>query len=160
MQVTYKQQEITFRPKEYALLQLFLQHPQRIFSRNTIIDQLWSIDQSPTEAAVTTLIKDLRRRLKAAGITEEVIETVHGLGYRLTTAPTVEKSSSPTSLGKSRLPGCESESKIGELPKVSEDSLVERFRVSLKQRLRVLEEMEVALHHQLRRSVQILLCWQ
>ncbi|MEK0179214.1 MAG: DNA-binding response regulator [Oscillatoriales cyanobacterium] len=54
--------------------QLFLRHPQRIFSRNAIIDRLWSSDQSPTEAAVTTLIKDLRSRLKATGITEKVIE--------------------------------------------------------------------------------------
>ncbi|XZF66236.1 MAG: response regulator transcription factor [Gloeotrichia echinulata DVL01] len=92
MHVTYKQQEITFRPKEYALLELFLRNRERIFSRNSIIDRLWSLDQSPSEAAVTTLIKDLRSRLKSAGITEEVIETVHGLGYRLKAAPTVEKS--------------------------------------------------------------------
>jgi DNA-binding response OmpR family regulator len=92
MQVSYKQQEITIRPKEYTLLELFLRNPQRIFSRNTIIDRLWSLDQSPTQAAVTTLIKDLRSRLKAAGITEEVIETVHGFGYRLKAALTGEKS--------------------------------------------------------------------
>ena len=91
MQVTYKQEEIAFRPKEYTLLELFMRHPQRIFSRNAIIDRLWSSDQSPTEAAVTTLIKDLRSRLKVAGITDEAIETIHGLGYRLKAAPNGEK---------------------------------------------------------------------
>lgn len=139
MLVTYKQQEITFRPKEYTLLQLFLRHPQRIFSRNAIIDRLWSSDQSPTEAAVTTLIKDLRSRLKATGITEKAIETVHGLGYRLKAAPTVEKSAEvQDSKG-------EKDTQTYETVLVSVDAVEERFRVSLEQKIRVLEETEVAL---------------
>ncbi|MBD2184868.1 response regulator [Aerosakkonema funiforme] len=162
MKVTYKQQEITFRPKEYTLLELFLRHQERIFSRNAIIDRLWSSDQLPSEAAVTTLIKDLRSRLKAAGINQKAIETVHGLGYRLKAAPKMqvqetkgEKETvllrSPTSLLKSRLPGYESESEVGDLPEimlVSEDAVQERFRLSLEQRMRVLEEIEVALQTQ------------
>lgn len=143
MQVTYKQQEITFRPKEYTLLELFLRHPQRIFSRTAIIDRLWSIDQSPSEAAVTTLIKDLRSRLKAAGITEEVIETIHGLGYRLKAAPTVEKSAEVQESKE------EKETQTHETVLASVDAVEERFRLSLESRVRVLEEMEVALqtHH-------------
>jgi diguanylate cyclase (GGDEF)-like protein len=87
IQVTYQQQLITLSPKEYSLLELFLRYPQRIFSRSAIIDHLWSIDESPTDAAVTNLIKDLRRKLKAAGMMEELIETVYRLGYRLKVAP-------------------------------------------------------------------------
>ncbi|GET43403.1 response regulator [Microseira wollei] len=139
MQVTYKQQEITFRPKEYTLLELFLRHQERIFSRNAILDRLWSSDQSPSEAAVTTLIKDLRSRLKAAGITEEVIETVHGLGYRIKPAPTVEKSAEVQgSKG-------EKDTQTQEKVLVSVAPVEERFRVSLEQKIRVLEETEVAL---------------
>ncbi len=87
IQVTYQQQLITLSPKEYSLLELFLRHPQRIFSRSAIIDHLWSIDESPSDAAVTNLIKDLRRRLKSAGVTEDPIETVYRLGYRLRVPP-------------------------------------------------------------------------
>lgn len=87
IQVTYRQQVVSLSPKEYSLLELFLRHPQRIFSRSSIIDHLWSIDDSPTDAAVTNLIKDLRRKLKTAGMTEELIETVYRLGYRLKAAP-------------------------------------------------------------------------
>ncbi|BAU05545.1 response regulator [Fischerella sp. NIES-3754] len=87
IQVTYQQQLITLSPKEYSLLELFLRYPQRIFSRSAIIDHLWSIDESPTDAAVTNLIKDLRRKLKAVGMMEELIETVYRLGYRLKVAP-------------------------------------------------------------------------
>ncbi|PLZ91684.1 response regulator receiver protein [Fischerella muscicola CCMEE 5323] len=87
IQVTYQQQLINLSPKEYSLLELFLRYPQRIFSRSAIIDHLWSIDESPTDAAVTNLIKDLRRKLKAVGMMEELIETVYRLGYRLKVAP-------------------------------------------------------------------------
>jgi DNA-binding response OmpR family regulator/HPt (histidine-containing phosphotransfer) domain-containing protein len=142
MHVTYKQQEITFRPKEYTLLELFLRNRERIFSRNTIIDRLWSLDQSPSEAAVTTLIKDLRSRLKSAGITEEVIETVHGLGYRLKAAPTVEKSAEVQESKGER------DAQTHEKVLVSVGAVEERFRVSLDMRVRVLEETEVALQTQ------------
>lgn len=139
MKVTYKQQEISFRPKEYKLLELFLRHQEHIFSRNTIIDRLWSSDQLPSEAAVTTLIKDLRNRLKAAGINQKVIETVHGLGYRLKAAPKVENR---VEVQESK---GEKDTQAHERVFVSEDAVEERFRLSLEQRMRVLEEIEVAL---------------
>ncbi|HHP7244940.1 MAG TPA: response regulator transcription factor, partial [Elainellaceae cyanobacterium] len=81
-QVTYAGKELVLTPKEYSLLELFLRNPQRVFSRTIIIDHLWSMDNFPTEGAVTNLIKDLRRKLKAAGITTEFIDTIYGLGYR------------------------------------------------------------------------------
>jgi DNA-binding response OmpR family regulator/HPt (histidine-containing phosphotransfer) domain-containing protein len=86
-QVTYNQKEIALRPKEYSLLELFLRHPQRVLSRSAIIDHLWSIEETPVEGVVTNLIKDLRQRLKSAGMTTDLIETVYGLGYRLRKAP-------------------------------------------------------------------------
>lgn len=85
--VTYNGQAIALRPKEYALLELFLRYPQRIFSRSGIIDHLWSAEDTPVEGVITNLIKDLRQRLKAAGMQENLIETVYGLGYRLQALP-------------------------------------------------------------------------
>lgn len=87
MQVTYQQQPVSLRPKEYSLLELFLRYPERVFSRNAILDYLWTMDDFPTEHAVTNLIKDLRRKLKASGLTADLIETIYGLGYRLQTPP-------------------------------------------------------------------------
>lgn len=86
-EVTYRGQLLSLSPKEYGLLGLFLRHPQRVFSRSDIIDRLWSIDASPSEGAVTNLIKDLRQKLKAAGIAIDLLETVYGLGYRLKPPP-------------------------------------------------------------------------
>ena len=88
--VTYGQEAIALRPKEYALLELFLRYPRRIFNRSAIIDHLWAMQAPPVEGAVTNLIKDLRQRLKAAGVVPDLIETVYGLGYRLKKWPITE----------------------------------------------------------------------
>jgi len=82
-EVTYRGQVLPLTPKEYALLGLFLRSPHRIFSRDDIIDRLWSIDTFPSRGTVTNLVKDLRRKLKSAGMQADPLETVYGLGYRL-----------------------------------------------------------------------------
>lgn len=86
-EVTFADRPLALTPKEFALLELFLRNPQRIFSRSAILDQLWSYDNPPSESAVTMHIKDLRQKLKAAGLTQDMIETIYGMGYRLKTAP-------------------------------------------------------------------------
>lgn len=70
-------------PKEYAILELFLRHPKRVFSCGAILDHLWLNTDAPSEEAVRTHIKGLRQKLKAGGIQEEIVETVYGMGYRL-----------------------------------------------------------------------------
>jgi DNA-binding response OmpR family regulator/HPt (histidine-containing phosphotransfer) domain-containing protein len=79
--------------KEYCLLELFLLNPKRIFSRRAILDRLWDFAESPGEETVSTHIKCLRQKLKAAG-NANPIETVHGLGYRLR-APSDPSQSQP-----------------------------------------------------------------
>lgn len=78
---------LALTPKEYRLLELFLRHPRRVFSRSNIIEKIWVLEDSPTENAVTNLIKDLRRKLKGAELDPDMIETVYGLGYRLKESP-------------------------------------------------------------------------
>jgi DNA-binding response OmpR family regulator/HPt (histidine-containing phosphotransfer) domain-containing protein len=82
-EVTYNEKRLHLTPREYGLLELLLRNPQRIFSRSAILDLVWPEGEFPGEEAVTTQIKGLRRKLKAAGMTKDLIETVYGLGYRL-----------------------------------------------------------------------------
>lgn len=86
-EITYKKQPLPLTPKEYSLLELFLRNPARVFTRSAIIDRLWSFTNPPAESAITTHIKDLRQKLKAGGMTVDIIETVYGLGYRLESPP-------------------------------------------------------------------------
>lgn len=82
-EVTYNSQPLHLTPKEYALLELFLRNRQRVFSCNAILDQLWSFEEAPGEDTVRSHLKGLRQKLKAAGVTQDPIETVYGIGYRL-----------------------------------------------------------------------------
>lgn len=86
-EVTYGEKVLHLTPKEYNLLELFLRNPRRIFSRSAILDRIWSAGEFPQEEAVTAHIKGLRHKLKAAGMTVDLVETVYGLGYRLKSLP-------------------------------------------------------------------------
>ncbi|MEM9088567.1 MAG: response regulator [Cyanobacteria bacterium P01_F01_bin.53] len=76
---------VALTPKEYALLELFLRNPGRIFSLDSLLDKAWSFEDSPSVGSVRTHIKGLRQKLKAVKL-PEMIETMYGLGYRLKAA--------------------------------------------------------------------------
>jgi DNA-binding response OmpR family regulator len=82
-EVGYGQTPIHLTPKEYALLELLLRNGRRVLSRSAIIEHIWSLESSPEEHTVKVHIRGLRQKLKAAGASEDIIETVHSIGYRL-----------------------------------------------------------------------------
>ena len=82
-EVTYSRVPIHLTPKEFALMEALLRYGRRVLSRTAIIDQIWTWQEAPEEATVKSYIKTLRAKLRAAGAPQDVIETVHGLGYRL-----------------------------------------------------------------------------
>ena len=86
--VIYGDYPLQLTPKEYALLELFLRSPNRVFSLGAIIDNVWSAEDSPGEDTVRTHIKGLRRKLRSVDAPPDLIETVYGLGYRLKSQPT------------------------------------------------------------------------
>lgn len=141
--VTYNQTPIALRPKEYNLLELFLRHPQRIFSRSAIIDRLWAMEEAPVEGSVTNLIKDLRHRLKSGGVETDLIETVYGLGYRLKAAPNAGRKTERADVEKSdRIDPIANENKGDEQSQrgiAAIQQIADRFRTSLEQRMSVLE---------------------
>lgn len=64
------------------LLGHFMKHPNMIQPRDQLIGAVWSQDR-PNSRTVDLHVSWLRKELKRAGIREEVIETVWGVGYRL-----------------------------------------------------------------------------
>ncbi len=82
-EVTYGNQPLSLTPKEFALLELLVTSGRRVLSRPGIIERMWSANDPPTEEAVKTHIRTLRQKLRAAGAPDTLIETVHGLGYRM-----------------------------------------------------------------------------
>jgi len=146
LQVAYQGEVLALSPKEYSLLELFLRHPQRVFSRSAVIDQIWSIDDAPSEATVTNLIKDLRRKLKAAGLTTDPIETVHGLGYRLRAESAIAEL--PPSASISPAPAAALEPAKTPVPIPSVQQVTDRFHATLPERLSGLAAAKVALETQ------------
>lgn len=81
--VTYDGQIINLNPKQYNLLLLFLRYPNHVLSYEVIIDRLWEIDKYPTQNVIRSHIKGLRKAFNKIDDSVQIIETVHGLGYRL-----------------------------------------------------------------------------
>jgi len=81
--VTYQERRIELPPVKFMLLELFLRYPEQVFSRETLLERLWSLEDPPNDEVVKAHIKGLRDKLREAGVTGEVIETVFGHGYRL-----------------------------------------------------------------------------
>ncbi|MBE9046933.1 response regulator [Pleurocapsales cyanobacterium LEGE 10410] len=82
-EVKYQNKTLPLTPKEYGLIELFMRHPQQVFSPGAIIDNLWAGEDPPGEEAVRTHIKGLRQKLKTAGLDKDTIKTVYGVGYCL-----------------------------------------------------------------------------
>jgi two-component system phosphate regulon response regulator PhoB len=68
------------RPNEFRLLRLLLGQPRQVFSRNQIINLIWSDHSCVKERTVDVSIRRLRVALGSRG--QELIESVHGVGYR------------------------------------------------------------------------------
>lgn len=81
--VTYHEKTVEVTPTEYRLLLHFALNPKAIFNGEQLLDKLWSQESVGGKETIKTHIKTLRKKLIAAGIKEEVIETVYGFGYRL-----------------------------------------------------------------------------
>jgi DNA-binding response OmpR family regulator len=82
-EVLYDSQPLRLTPKEFTILQTLLHHGARVLSRATLIEHAWTWEDAPEEETVKSYIKSLRAKLAAAGAPKDLIETIHGVGYRL-----------------------------------------------------------------------------
>lgn len=83
MKLTVNSKEPDLTAKEYRILELLMFNKGKVFSKANIYETVWQEDYIFEENAVKTHISNLRNKLKKLNPTEEYIETVWGLGYRL-----------------------------------------------------------------------------
>lgn len=74
--------QLALTAKELALLELLMDAPGRLFSRERILSNVWGLDSDPLTNVVDVYIRRLRAKLDTAGQISR-ITTVRGLGYRL-----------------------------------------------------------------------------
>ena len=84
--VTWQDRPVKVGPTEFKLLHFLMKHPERVHSRQQLLDKVWGDHVFIEERTVDVHVKRLRESLGAAGA---MVETVRGAGYRLTAqAPT------------------------------------------------------------------------
>ena len=67
---------------EFALLKIFVEHPNRVLSRDTLIDLLKGYERSPYDRSIDVRVTRLRRKIEADPTSPVYIRTVWGEGYR------------------------------------------------------------------------------
>ena len=72
---------ISLGPTEYKLLQFFLTHQDRVYTRDQILDNVWGRNVYLDERTVDVHIRRLRKAISIAGH-ENYVQTVRGAGYR------------------------------------------------------------------------------
>jgi two-component system phosphate regulon response regulator PhoB len=68
-------------PTEYRLLEFFMGHEGRAYSRSQILDHVWGANAYLEERTVDVHIRRLRKALEPSG-TDHYLQTVRGHGYR------------------------------------------------------------------------------
>lgn len=82
--VTIHDQSVDMGPTEYRLLEFFLTHQERAYTRSQLLDHVWGGNVYVEERTVDVHIRRLRKALTVDGH-EELIQTVRGTGYRFST---------------------------------------------------------------------------
>ena len=78
--------EVHLGPTEYRLLQFFMGHPERVYSRGQLLDRVWGGNVYIEERTVDVHIRRLRKVLAPFGY-DRFVQTVRGSGYRFSAQP-------------------------------------------------------------------------
>ncbi|QSF45404.1 response regulator transcription factor [Paenibacillus tianjinensis] len=72
--------ELELTPKEFDLLLLLLSHPQRVYMREELLEQVWEMDYAGGTRTVDIHIQRLRKKLGEPY--QNILQTVYGVGYK------------------------------------------------------------------------------
>ena len=84
--VTGRGKTIRTGPTEFRMLHFFMSHPERVFTRNQLLDRVWGHSVYIEERTVDVHIRRLRKALSDHGF-DRFVQTVHGTGYRFSRHP-------------------------------------------------------------------------
>jgi len=74
--------DVMMSPTEYKLLHFFATHPNKVYSRNQLLDNVWGDNVYVEDRTVDVHIRRLRKILDAQGCAD-LVQTVRGFGYKL-----------------------------------------------------------------------------
>lgn len=79
----FHQEEIPLTQKEFAMMVLFLEYQNKVFSREHLISAVWRFDVTIEDRTVDSHVRNLRDKLRKVGFpVDEYLQTVWGIGYK------------------------------------------------------------------------------
>lgn len=72
--------QVELTPKEFDLLVLLLSHPERVYTRDELLDAVWGLEYATGTRTVDIHMQRLRKKLGDSG--QRVLQTVFGVGYK------------------------------------------------------------------------------
>jgi DNA-binding response OmpR family regulator len=77
-EVIFDEKKVSLTKMEYELLKILAENPKQTFSRENLLDKVWGYDNFPTTRTVDTHVLQIRQKTS-----DDIIETIRGLGYRM-----------------------------------------------------------------------------
>jgi DNA-binding response OmpR family regulator len=81
--VTVSGESLNLRPKEYALLEVLIRNAGAVLSRSVLAERVWGSALYVSDNVIDVTVSGLRQKLRDAGRARLQLETIHGVGYRL-----------------------------------------------------------------------------
>jgi DNA-binding response OmpR family regulator len=81
-EIWLKEQQLKLTPSEFKLLQTFLQHPGRVFTRLDLAEQVFGLNYEGLERTLDSHIRNIRKKIEPDPDTPIYIQTVYGVGYK------------------------------------------------------------------------------
>ena len=83
MRITYRSTPLDLSRYEYRMLEVMVEHPGQVFSRDQLMERAWEEPGASLDRTVDTHIKTLRAKLRKVTPEHDPIKTHRGLGYSL-----------------------------------------------------------------------------
>ncbi|MBO8155119.1 MAG: response regulator transcription factor [Bacillaceae bacterium] len=82
-ELSYNEKLIHLTPKEFSIIGYLLKYPNRVFSREQLIEWLWGIDSNPEGRTIDSHVRNLREKIRQSGFPiDQYLKTVWGVGYK------------------------------------------------------------------------------
>jgi DNA-binding response OmpR family regulator len=82
-ELQYHDTAIPLTPKEFSLLNLFLQNPNKVYTREHLITSIWGYGVNTEDRTIDSHVRNLREKLRKAGFAaDDYLITVWGVGYK------------------------------------------------------------------------------
>lgn len=82
MEVSRSEDAVELTAREFKLLRFFIKNPERVFSRNELLNEVWGYNNYPSTRTVDNHICMLRQKLEPIPADPIHFLTVHGMGYK------------------------------------------------------------------------------